>query len=146
MLVISATGNDGFTLLELLVVLAILVLLAGAWPFAAPRLFPTQQLRNETQHLVSVLRIARTRARITGEQQDFEVAGAGMAYRIATENHSLPRGVTVYLRDGGTATLPSHLTFYPDGSSSGGILELALPGRTQEVRIGGLTGRAEVVD
>jgi general secretion pathway protein H len=142
----SATGNDGFTLLELLVVLAILVLLAGAWPFAAPRLFPTQQLRNETQHLVSVLRIARTRARMTGQQQDVEILRSGLGYRFAAESHDLPLGLTLHLRDSEATVNSRRLAFYPDGSSSGGVLDLVLPSRTQEVRIGQLTGRAEIDD
>ena len=35
--VISATGSRGFTLLELLVVFAIMVLIAAAWPLASAR-------------------------------------------------------------------------------------------------------------
>jgi general secretion pathway protein H len=142
----SATGNHGFTLLELLVVITIMVLLVGAWPLAAPHIFPTQQLRNESQRLVSALRIARTTARMTGTEQELDIQATGSAYRVAAETHDLPTGLTLRLRDDGTSLNSTHLLFLPDGSSTGGSLDLALRDRRVTVRIGPMTGRAEIVD
>jgi general secretion pathway protein H len=144
--VTSATGNHGFTLLELLVVLTIMVLLLGAWPLAAPHIFPTQQLRNEGWRLVSALRIARTTARITGTVQELDIQAMGRAYRVAAETHELPTELTLRLRDDATSLNSTHLLFFPDGSSTGGTLDLALRDRRVAVRIGPLTGRAEIVD
>jgi general secretion pathway protein H len=144
--VISATGNDGFTLLELLVVLAIMVLLAGAWPFAAPRLFPAQQLRNEAQSLVSALRTARMKARLSGALQAVEFLDAGDAYQIGADAHKLPSGIVTRVRDEDSLGVATRVTFYPDGSSSGGVVDLALPGRSVSIEVGKLTGRAELIE
>jgi general secretion pathway protein H len=143
--VTSATGNRGFTLLELLVVLAVMVLLAGAWPFAAPRLFPTQQLRNEGQKLVAALRNARMTARIGGVPQSLELLGAAGGYQTSSEPHQLPNGVIAQMRND-TNLRPAGVTFFPDGSSTGGVIDLKLPNRTVSVEIGKITGRAELVE
>ncbi len=143
--VTSVTGNRGFTLLELLVVLAIMVLLAGAWPFAAPRLFPTQQLRNEGQKLVAALRSARMTARIGGVPQSLELLDAGAGYQTSSEPHQLSTGVIAQLRND-TNLRPTGVTFFPDGSSTGGVIDLNLPNRTVSVEVGKITGRAELVE
>jgi general secretion pathway protein H len=142
--VTSVTGNRGFTLLELLVVLAIMVLLAGAWPFAAPRLFPTQQLRNEAQRLIAALRSTRTTARISGVSQSVELLAAGEGYQTSSEPHQLPAGVIARMRNQ-EASRPSGVMFFPDGSSTGGVIDLKLPSRTVSVEVGKITGRAELV-
>lgn len=144
--VTSETGNRGFTLLELLVVLTILVLLAGAWPLAAPKLFPTQQLRNEVQILASHLRAARTTARASGSEQRIDIPSSGTSYRAASETHDLPAGL--HLRIGGptNAASPGGIVFYPDGSSTGATLELARPHRLVVIRVGRLTGRTEIIE
>ena len=144
--VTSVTGNTGFTLLELLVVLAILVLLAAAWPFAAPRLFPAQQLRNESQHLMATLRTARMAARLNGVPQMVELTEGGRSYKYGVETRELKRGVMVRLREPGDAPASSPLTFYPDGSSSGGILDLLLHDRAMSVMVGRVTGRASLLE
>jgi general secretion pathway protein H len=143
--VTSATGNAGFTLLELIVVLAIIVLLAAAWPFAAPRLFPTQQLRNEAQRLIASLRLARTAARVSGAPQIIEITDGGASYRAGLETYELQRGVIVRARGRSAERSPSIL-FYPDGSSSGGVLDLQLPDRTLSVDLKKLTGRASLLE
>lgn len=143
---ISATGNRGFTLLELLVVLAIMLLLAGAWPFAAPRLFPVQQLRNEGQELVARLRSARMTARVTGVQQEVALLETGTGYQSGAELHQLPTGVIARMRSADISMKSLGVMFFPDGSSTGGIMELRLPNHTISVEVGRLTGRAELIE
>jgi general secretion pathway protein H len=141
--VISETGSSGFTLLELMVVLAILALLAGAWPLAAPHAFPTQRLRNEAQHLLGMVRAARTTARLTGKPQVVEIGSAGTVYRSASDVREMPMGMTLHMK-GATGDNTSALWLYPDGSSTGGALELGLSDHITTLRIGLLTGRAEI--
>jgi type II secretion system protein H len=143
--VTSATGNRGFTLLELLVVLAIMVLLAAAWPFAARRLFPTQQLRNESQKLIAGLRSARMVARLSGVPQTIDLLQGGSGYQAHSESHELPTGVVARIRSD-DASQPIGVTFFFDGSSTGGIIDLNLANRTVSIAVGKLTGRAELVE
>lgn len=140
----SATGSSGFTLLELLVVLGILLLMACAWPLAAPHLFPTQQLRNAAQQLAADVRSARMSARLTGERQTLELAPTGAGYQVGTQAHDLPRGLTVQLYPAVPEGSVANLTLFPDGSSSGGHLELTLNGRHATVSIATVTGRVEI--
>jgi general secretion pathway protein H len=144
--VISATGSRGFTLMELLVVLTILVLMAGAWPFAAPRLFPAQQLRNEAQRFVSDVRAARVAARTTGIPQIIAVEDSGNAYAYGSEIHSLTRGVLLHVRADQSLTTTDRVMLYPDGSTSGAILDFSLPSRILSVSVGQVTGRAEILE
>lgn len=141
----SAIGSRGFTLLELLVVLAIMVLLAGAWPFAAPRLFPRQQLRNEAQKLLAALRSTRMTARLSGASQTVDLLQGGTGYQSGAETHQLPTGVIARMH---TDAIPPRLgvMFFSDGSSTGGIIDLQLPNRTASIEIGKITGRAELIE
>ena len=135
--VISATGNRGFTLLELLVVLAIMVLLAGAWPFAAPRLFPAQQLRNEGQRLVAALRSARMTARVNGDSTNRGVAGnRRQGTSRARSSHQLPTGVIAHIRSDDVSMKSLGVMFFPDGSSTGGMIDLVLPNHRVSVEVG----------
>jgi general secretion pathway protein H len=144
--VTSATGNRGFTLLELLVALAILVLLVAAWPLAAPRLFPAQQLRNEEQRLIATLRATRMAARFSGTPATIEFPDSGDSYRAGQAVRAMESGVRaqVYLDD--PPGRSNQFTFFPDGSSSGGRIDLTLPQKTLSVRVGRFTGHAEIVE
>lgn len=142
----SATGNTGFTLLELIVVLAILVLLAGAWPFAAPHLFPNQQLRNEAHLLLSNLQTTRLRARLSGTAQSIEWTEPGTVYRFGAESHELPGGIRLTSSVPTSSSHTPSLTFYPDGSSSGGLLALSHAARSARIRVGSVTGYAEILE
>jgi general secretion pathway protein H len=143
--VTSATGSRGFTLLELLVVLAIMVLLAGAWPFAAPRLFPTQQLRNESQKLIATLRSIRMTARLSGTPQTIGILQGGNGYQTSSQPYQLPAGVIARIR-GDAASPTMGVVFFPDGSSTGGVIDLQRPKHTVSIEVGKITGRAELLE
>lgn len=145
MRVTSATGNHGFTLLELLVVLTILVLMAAAWPFAAPRLFPAQQLRNTAQSFVADVRSARLTARTTGTRQEITVEASGTSYATATGSRLLSNGILMHIRGEQSSVSPS-LALYPDGSTSGAIVDLALASRSLSVAVSPLTGQTEILE
>jgi prepilin-type N-terminal cleavage/methylation domain-containing protein len=141
---ISATGERGFTLLELLVVLTIIVLLASAWPLASSHLFTAQRLRNETQVLAGTMREAQLTARLTGNPQELMISPQASSYTTPTEAHELPDGMTLRLRGQPSAPTNDRVIMYSDGSSSGGMLELALSSRVMTLRVQRVTGRIEI--
>jgi len=140
----SATGSGGFTLLELLVVLTIIVLMACAWPLASSHVFVTQHLRNEIQQLAGAIRLAQMTARITGEAQELVISRAATAYHFGSDTHELPQGLTLQIRAGSEDGASGRFLLFPDGSASGGTLDLALRDHTVSLRMLPVTGRIEM--
>lgn len=138
-----ATGSSsgGFTLLEVLVVLAIVTLISVSVPVALPHLVPRQQLRVDAQSLNTSLREVRSES-ITANRVialDLTTAGALLDRRQGTDIWKPSRGVAVtaspMARDG------FRLVFFPDGSSSGGQFSLEFDHRRATVEVSPLTGR-----
>jgi hypothetical protein len=129
-----------------LVVLAILVLIAAAWPFAAPRLFPNQQLRSEIHILLGHLRSARLRARLSGTVQAIEWTELGLWYQDGPERHDLPGGMVLKSTDAAGARPAHRVQFYPDGSCNGTVLEIVRGDLTSRIQVGAVTGRSEIVE
>jgi len=140
----SAIGSRGFTLLELLVVLTIIVLIAAAWPLASARVFTTQHLRNESQQLAGAIRLAQMNARITGTSQELWISQEGTAYRLGSDTHELARGLTLHIRSESGFTTADRFFVLPDGSSTGASLDLALQGHILTLRVLPVTGRLEM--
>jgi type II secretion system protein H len=145
MLATSVTGSRGFTLLELLVVLAVLVLITCAWPVASSHVFVTQHLRNELQQLAGRIRLAQMNARMTGTAQELRISEHGDQYRVGSQEHQLPSGSTLKMDSGSSSTLRGRLLFLPDGSSSGGLLTLTLQQHTASLKLLPATGRLELI-
>jgi len=138
----------GFTLIELMVVLAILgIALALLFP-ALHRAFPALELKSATRTTLAALREARSLA-IGGNREVvlfFDLAGRRLWLEGGKPIALDPRlGLTLT-----TATREvidqgaGGVRFYPDGTSTGGRVALALDGRSQTITIEWLTGRAYV--
>jgi general secretion pathway protein H len=142
----SATGK-GFTLLELLVVLAILTLLVSSMPFAADRLFPRQRLRATATEIAVTLRDLRQRAELEGTPAAFKLVESGQAWQTSGEAQSarFPRGLAARLIPATPGDL-TELRFFPDGSSTGGTITLTLADRKALVRVSPMTSRIRAED
>jgi prepilin-type N-terminal cleavage/methylation domain-containing protein len=141
---ISGTG-DGFTLLELLIVIAIVALLACAWPLTT-RLFPTQRLRNETQRLTHSLREVRAAALAGGAAHSLEIPESEGVYRAESQTYYLPAGLTLHFHETNSISPAPRVTFYPDGSATGGVLGLEFGGHAEQIAIGTVSGRIEIIE
>jgi general secretion pathway protein H len=128
----------GFTLLELLVVLALAGLLMSLVPGLISAAVPGTRLRIESRELAVSLRDSRNRAIATGEKLDVTIDFDPPQYIIAKEKlHALPAGITIAarkepdLRFDYSLGQPGRIHedritvhFYPDGSSSGAVITL----------------------
>lgn len=123
------TRPNGFTLLELLVVLAIMgLMLAIAMPFTA-RTIENAALRADVRALVGDLRSLRQRAIDRQETVTVSVLGEN-AWRGGASHKA--RFVP---------TAGAHaLIFFPDGTSSGGTFRLREGSRTADVSVAWLSG------
>jgi general secretion pathway protein H len=135
--------QGGFTLLEMIVVLVVLSLLAGLVVARGPQRSAALDLRAAAAEMVQALRGARAQAIATNRRTVFRLDLA--AHRYAVDG-AAPRALPAALGldmvfAAGQPGEAGAISFAPDGSSSGGRIDLSQGGRVVEVDIAWLTGR-----
>jgi general secretion pathway protein H len=126
---------DGFTLIEMIVVLVIIGLVAGLVLTRAPTRGGTADLQAATSLVVGTLRVARTRAIAANRPVPVRFDAEAAAVQLGADPvRRLPPGIRI------AAAAPAIL-FRPDGSSSGGTVDLAGRANVARVAVNWLTGR-----
>lgn len=142
----AGRGEAGFTIIELIVVLALLAL---AYALVAPSViavFDRPRLDNSARAVAVSLREARATAIKTFNDTRFTVAPDRRSWRAGGKTGTVGAGVDLSLerpawdgeRGAGSAQA---IVFFPDGSSTGGRILLRSGGRTSVVSVEWLTGR-----
>lgn len=141
----TAAGSKGFTLLELVVALAIAaILFTVVVPIALHRRGHSELARS-ARDLGAALRLTRSRA-IAADRPAALVVDVGNAlYRPAgaARPSAFPRGTRVRLlttEDEELSGTTGAIRFYPDGSSTGGGVMLSLGRDRYDVLVDWLTG------
>lgn len=117
----STAGNDGFTLLELIVVLVIIGLAAAVVLFSIGRLHETTLFNQEARRVYHTLSRAREMAVIGRTDIVVRVDEEGQRYGIegdrgpSTGIRTLRQGIQLSGED---------IVFFPKGNSSGGTITL----------------------
>jgi general secretion pathway protein H len=146
----NASGEQGFALIEMLCVLAIIGLLAAIILPAIPRTTTRAKLESYAVQTAALLKADRNAALRRQVQ---------VTTQIDAETRSIRSGVT-----GRVIRLPSDVSldamlasrcadrnagrsidFFPSGMSCGGVIALARPGMGYEVRVNWLTGGVDIV-
>lgn len=122
----------GFTLVELLVVFALLALLVAIVPPAYDRLREGSQYRDAVRTMTSELRQARFRALTEGREVRFGVDLARRTYGVeGAAPHQLPEPLQMRATVAGIETSATQRTaairFLPSGGATGGTVELRRP-------------------
>ncbi|MDF1486409.1 GspH/FimT family pseudopilin [Ramlibacter sp. H39-3-26] len=135
----------GFTLLELLVVFAIIGLVLGLAPIAFQKLQESAQYRETLRTMLSDLRVARSRALLEGREIRFNLDLSARNYGIdgrpmkplpaVLQFHAIVAGIELG-SDGKAA-----IRFLPDGGATGGSIEVLRPsGSGIRLRVDWLSG------
>jgi general secretion pathway protein H len=143
-------AERGFTLLEMLCVLAIIGLIAAVALPAMPRATSRTRLEGLAVQAATLLRRDREAAlrRQIHIVTEVDAARRWIRSGMSDRSVSLPGDVTM------TATLASHcsdriagksIEFFPSGMSCGGAIALQRPGMWLEIRVNWLTGGVEIV-
>jgi len=140
----------GFTLLELIVTLSILGLALALIVGYKPPWSSGLGLRGTAAELASGLRLARSEAILRNQSIAFEIDLAGHRYRVGGGAvRQLPAQLKLALL---TVTGEQHyaaqgdIRFNPDGSSTGGRIEVADGARSIAVGVDWLSGRVSVAE
>lgn len=129
----------GFTLLELLVVIALMAMAFGLVSFSVGQGLQAARERQVMREMVGALRQARLQAVLSGapavlsldlERRTFQAPGQRLG--------QWPADMGVQLTS--ASEMGARVAFYPDGSSSGGNLLLVRDGRQWRIDVGWLTG------
>ena len=141
----------GVTLLELLIVIALMGIVAALVVpmFGGP--VSTSELRATARQLAAGLRLARSEA-VSERRETFLVVDvAGKRFKVDREarEHALPSKVDLKLFTAQNDLVSENvgaIRFYPDGGSNGGRITVAAGARKFNVDVDWLTGRVAILD
>ncbi len=140
--------HGGFTLLELIVVLAIGGILLTLVPMALSRANESAELRATTRRLVAGLKLARNQAITTHQPTVLWLDLAEKWMRVEQRQHPIPPHIQIDLRtarqdlDGDRAGF----RFFPDGTATGGYVILQSGQLRYRIDIDWVTGKIQIAD
>lgn len=143
--------SKGFTLIELIVVLVIVILGFAAIGISMSSGHDTAEIKAAARDIVSALRFARGEALMNHEQTtvDFDLENNSYTVSHRDKVYGIPQAISLTV-----VTAQSELTgqgqgsirFFADGSSTGGRVTLERETAKWQIDVNWLTGAAELKD
>jgi general secretion pathway protein H len=145
----GAGGSRGFTLLELIVVLAIIALVLALVPGLMLRPQPGLDVEVAARAVADGLRQTRSEAMVRNREEVFAVDVEQGLFRAGRERalRQLDRDIELRLYTAEAELLDrdsGRIRFFPDGSSTGGAIDLRLADQERRVSVDWLTGQVEI--
>lgn len=142
---VSSPRGSGFTLIELMVVLAIAALALAAVPSGLIKLYENIEYRTTVRDLLSGLKTARAEAARSGLAVPFVLDVAERSFSVGTKQAGVvPERLSLSLivAESEQESERGSIRFYPDGSSTGGSIIVRRPtGVGVRLRVDWLLGR-----
>ena len=143
----SSSTSRGFSLVEVLVALAVVGLVLAAAVPATSRFYDNLQRREAIRDVRNLLIAARETALTTGNAQDVRIRPSARRISAGRKEVTLPRGLTVTAHGAAELNLDNVgvIRFYPDGSASGGGVDVrGADGALTRITVDWLVGRVEM--
>jgi general secretion pathway protein H len=139
----------GFTLLELLVVMAIIALILAFIPGFVLRGQPGLDVDVAARAVGDALRQARSQAVLQNREQVFALDVEERLFRAGERRApvQMPKNIEVTFQTARSELMSERIgqiRFFPDGTATGGRIGLTLDGRHAEVGVDWLTGLISV--
>ncbi|MES2934267.1 MAG: GspH/FimT family protein [Pseudomonadota bacterium] len=147
----SKSSSAGFTMLELLVVLVLMILVYAVAVPVISNGMPGTELKGAARQLAAGLRKARSQAVTQKQETVLTLDVEQHRFGLSGDSHqyNLPPKLDISLFTAQSEMLQEkigRIRFYPDGSSTGGRITVALGERKYMVDIDWLTGQVKVLD
>ena len=141
--------SAGFSLIELLVVLAIAALILAVTPPLLSNAMPGLQLKSTARQMAAGLRYARDRAVARRSEVNFSVDLEARSVTVTGRKGviSISDDLDVSLVTAASELVGEtlgHIRFYPDGTSTGGRVTVGYKGNGYAVDVDWLTGRVSI--
>jgi general secretion pathway protein H len=138
----------GFTLLEIVIVVAMIALIMALSAFALNRQLPGQQLRNTAKQIAAELRFTKTQALISGKPQVFSINPKTREWE-GPKRHAgtVPRALEIITTTASNEQPSGELAvikFFPEGASTGGRIILKRDNAMWQVDVKWLTGDVSI--
>lgn len=138
----------GFTLLEILVVMALIAFATTLAAVAFTGGMDGMRLRSSSKEIASQLRYARAQAIVTGVPQRFLIDPAGHRWQGANQRRgTIPDSLRIQFtgaREAGARAGEGGILFFADGASTGGRIQLQARRAVSRIDVGWLTGEVKL--
>jgi len=135
---------QGFTLIELIVVMVIMVGVIATVAPAVSRSMGGADLAGGARKLVTLLKVCRNQAIVAGLPVRLSLEPTQRRYKVSGDKHiyNWPENAVASIeKTNGIVDIQKEIVFYPDGSSSGGQIKLSAERRFYIIDINWITGR-----
>ncbi|MET0009899.1 MAG: GspH/FimT family pseudopilin [Candidatus Thiodiazotropha sp. 6PLUC4] len=140
----------GFTLIEMLLVLVLMGMLFSLTPPLLHKAFPAIKLKAATRDLAQEIRYVQQTAIITGRESRMSFDIENSRYQSDLVNQGevrhLPDGISFASQKVADRQQTLVLRFYPDGSSSGGLIRLGNEAQAFVIAVDWLTSRVQIIN